>query len=31
MLAKKILSQARKWRWFAEMEMDYLDTGASTL
>lgn len=30
-LAKKVSSQASKWEWFAEMEMDYLNTGASNL
>lgn len=30
-LAKKVLSQARKWGWFAEAEMDCPDTGTSTL
>ena len=31
MVLAKVLSQAGKWGWFAEVEMDYLDTGASTL
>lgn len=31
MVLAKVLSRAGKWGWFAEVEMDYLDTGVSTL
>lgn len=31
MVLAKVLSQAGKWGWFAEVGMGYLDTGASTL
>lgn len=31
MVLAKVLSQARKWGWFAEVEMVYLDTRASIL
>lgn len=30
-LSKTVLSQARKWGWFVEVEMSSLGTGTSTL